>query len=348
MSILDVPRLQTKTMEEATNFINAYGFDANDPEDMELIWSCFEDSIVFIEKSLGDPQYPKVPEHLRSRKVVNDIRRLLLIASEESTSDEQVWACGILRTMHVLIHLQHDPRLKYFEQVQNQVLTRLDNYLYVDSTDGATYLGPKEEGGGIKLLFFKKKDRKDREREIVKLLHKADNLVEEIYDRIGFRLVTETKFDAIRAVRLMLHRNIISLPNVRPGRSRNRLFDVQRLQFEIDRILAQLHKTPNPEPVEFEKMLRRLERRIGFRRLGRNLINPHSSEYYRAIQFTCRELVKIRNPMHQVYTTLRSNLENIHGGMHAVYEAFSKPPQTLRIRLFSIRDSDHGREGICR
>ncbi len=333
MSILDVPRLQVKTMEEATNFINAYGFDSNDPEDIELIWTCFEESIVFIEKSLNDPQYPKVPEHLRSRKAILDIRRLLLLASEEGNSDDQTWACGILRTMHVLTHLQHDPRLKYFEQVQNQVLNRLDAYLYVDSTDGATYLGPKEEGGGIKLLFFKKKDRKDREREIVKLLHKADNLVEEIYDRIGFRLVTETKFDAIRAVRLMLQRNIISLPNIRPGRSRNRLFDVHRLQFEIDRILTQMQKTP-PDSAEFEKMLRRLERRIGFRRIGGNLINVHSSEYYRSIQFTCRELVKIRNPMHQVYTTLKSNLEKIHGGMHAVYEAFSKPPKPYEYVFF--------------
>ncbi len=334
MSILDVPRLQLKTMEEATDFINAYGFNANDADDMELIWGCFEDAIVFIEKSLNDPQYPKVPEHLRTRKIVGDVRRLLLIASDEGNSPDQVWACGILRMMHVLIHLKHDPRLKYFEQVQNQVLNRLDDYLYVDNSDGATYLGPKEEGGGIKLLFFKKKDRKDREREIIKLLHKADSLVEEIYDRIGFRLVTETKFDAVRAVRLMLSRNIISLPNVRPGRSRNRLFDVHRLQFEIDRILTQLQKTPNPLPVEFEKMLRRLERRIGFRRIGGNLINPHSSEYYRAIQFTCRELVRIRNPMHQVYTTLKSNLENIHGGMHAVYEAFSKPPQPYEYVFF--------------
>src|SRR5262249_53385539 len=138
---------------------------------------------------------------------------------------------------------------------------------------GATYLGRKEEGAGIKLLFFKKKDRKDREREIVKLLHKADSLVEEIYDRIGFRLVTETKFDALRAVRLLLEKNIISLPNVRPGRSRNRLIDLHRLQFELNRIQNYLKKGEQSR-VDIDKMVKRLERRIGFRRLGRSLINP--------------------------------------------------------------------------
>lgn len=314
-------------MEEATNFVKAYGFDSNVPEDVDLLWGFFDDAIIFIEKSLSDPQYPRVPEHLRSRKAITDIRRILLLASDPNYSPDQVWACAILRTMHVLVHLAHDPRLKFFEQVQNQVLSRLDNYLFVDQNDGATYLGTKEEGGGIKLLFFKKKDRKDREREIIKLLHKADSLVEEIYDRIGFRLVTETKFEAIRAVRLMLERNIISLPNVRPGRSRNRLMDMTRLRGELDRITAALKKTPNLPDVEMEKMLRRLERRIGFRRIGRNLINPHSSEFYRAIQFTCREMVKVRNPLHQMYTTLAEKLENLHGGMQILTESFPKPPK---------------------
>lgn len=314
-------------MEEATKFIHAYGFDTNDGEDMELIWEIFDEAIVFLEKSLSDSHYPKVPEHLRSRSSVSDMRRILLLASGEKGGLDQVWSCAILRIMHVLIHLHHDPRLKYFDQVQTQVLSRLDNHLYVDGADGATYLGSKEESGGIKLLFFKKKDRKDREREIVKLLHKADSLVEEIYDRIGFRLVTETKFDSVRAVKLLLQKNIISLPNVRPGRSRNRLVDVTRLQSEIERALAFLNKHPDPDPVEYDRMLRRLERRIGYRRLGRSLINPHTSEYYRAIQFTCRELIKVRNPMHQTYLTLKKNLENIHGGTQVLNESFLRPPK---------------------
>jgi uncharacterized protein (TIGR04562 family) len=334
LSILDVPRLRLQSMEEATNFIHAYGFDPSNAEDTELIWSIFDESLTFIEKSLGDPEFPKVPEHLRSRKALLDFRRLLLMASGSTEHPDQVWACALLRVMHVLVHLAHDPRLKFFDQVANQVLGRLDSYLYVDASDGATYLGTKEEGGRIKLLFFKKKDRKDREREIIKLLHKADSLVEEIYDRLGFRLVTETKFDAVRAVRLLLQKNIISLPNVRPGRSRNRLIDVERLRSEIERIQTQLAKTPNLSPEEREKQLRRLERRIAYRRIGRSLINPYSSEYYRAIQFTCRELVKIRNPTYQLYATMKTQLENLHGGTQMLNEAFSKPPKPFDYVFF--------------
>lgn len=333
-SILDIPKLELKSMEEATNFIHAYGFDPSDAGDIELIWGFFEEAITFIEKALSDPQHPRIPEHMRTRKAVSDIRRLLMIASEPVENPDQCYACAILRVMHVLIHLAHDPRLRYFDQVQNQVMSRLDNYLYVDTATGVTYLGTRDDAQNrIKLLFFKKKDRKDREREIIKLLHKTDSLVEEIYDRMGFRLVTETKFDAIRAIRLMLEKNIISVPNIRPGRSRNRLVDLKRLMFEVDRIAV--HQKKSGENAEYvEKMIRRLEKRIGASRPGLSLFNPHTSEHYRAIQFTCRELVKVRNPMHQLYAKTKAAVENLHGGGQVLPEIFPKMPPPYEYVFF--------------
>ena len=322
-SILDVPRLDLNTMEEATDFIKAYGFDPGNDADLELLWSFFDSSIQFIERTLAHPDYPKVPEHLKNRESLTDLRRLLLMASSRDTEqDDQRFSCAILRVMHVLIHLAHDPRLKYFHEVQNHILGRLDAHLHIDESDGATYLGDKSEGDAIKLLFFKIKDRKDRDREIIKLLHKTNSVVEDIYDRIGFRLVTETKFDAARAVRLLLKKNIISVPNVRPGRSRNRLVDLKRLIFEVDRIQTHLNKSGADAPY-VEKMIRRLERRISFGRLGRSLINPHTNENYRAIQFTCRELVKVKNPIFTLYRKLSKQLENLHGGEQVLSEVFS-------------------------
>ena len=324
-SILDVPRLELKSMEEATAFIQAYGFDSNNLEDNELIWKFFEEAVCFIEKVIADPQEAKIPEHLKTRKVIIDIRRILLMASDKVGNPDQRYACAILRVMHVMIHLTNDPRLKFFQQMQTQVLLRLDRFLYTDVTSGATYLGKKEEGEGVKLLFFKKKERKDRDREIIKLLHKAKSVVEEIYDRVGIRLVTETKLEALKAVRILLEKNIISLPNIRPGWSRNRLFDLKRVIFETDRIITHMKKTLEPAPY-VEKMIKRLERRISTRRLGRSLINPHTSEYYKAIQFTCRELVKVRNPLHQAYTNLIEQLNGLPGGGQVLSEVFPTPP----------------------
>lgn len=325
LSILDSPRLHLHTMEEATAFAGAYGFDLSDPNDAELLWSLYDESVKYLETLLATAEHRTVPEHLRSRKSVQDLRRVLLIASG-TVEEDQRWCCAILRVIHVLVHLQYDPRLRYFEQVQNQILSRLDAYLFTDPDSGALYLGTGDPAGErIKLLYFKKKDRKDREREIVKLLHKTESLAEEIYDRIGFRLVTETKFDAMRALRLLIDKNVISVANIRPGRSRNRLLDAKRFRFEIERISAHVEKSGEDAPY-VEKMIRRLERRISLSGLGRSLINPNTSEHYRALQFTCRELVKVRNAQFRTYDTLRQQLESLHGGLQALQEAFPVPP----------------------
>ncbi len=325
ISILDIPKLELKNIEEATKFIEAYGFDPSDPHDVDLIWEFFDDAVMFMEKSLADPEMPKVPEHLRSRKAVIDVRRLLLLASESTPSADQVYVCGILRLMHILIHLAHDPRLRFFEQVQNQVLNRLDRYIFTDEKTGVTYLGsPEPNQERIKLLFYKKKDHKDRVREIIKLLHKTDSLVEDIYDRIGFRLVTETKMDAVRAVRLMIEKNIVGVPNIRPGRSRNRLVDMKRLNFEIDRI--KVHQQKSGESAAYvEKMVKRLEKRIAASRPGRSLFNPHSSEYFRSIQFTCRELVKVKNPLSQIYEKTRAELASVPDGEAILARLYPDP-----------------------
>jgi len=333
MSILDVPRLEVHSMEEATRFVAAYGFDPTSDDDMELIWRFFDESISFVEKSLGDTEYPKVPEHLKSRDSVKDIRRVLLMASTKEGGQDQFWCCAILRVMNVLIHLHYDPRLKFYDQMVTQVLTRLDQYIYLDQTTGATFLGRKEDGQGIKLLFFKKKDRKDRSREVIKLLHKSDSAVEEIYDRVGVRLVTESKLEALKAIRLLVERSVVSLPNIRPGRSRNRLIDLKRLQFEVDRVAAHIKKSGDSAPY-VDKMIKRIERRVSYRRLGRGFMNPHSSEHYRAIQFTCRELVKISNPMHQVYERLAGQVGGIPGGNAVLQEVFPVVPQTHEYGFF--------------
>jgi uncharacterized protein (TIGR04562 family) len=334
MSVLDLPRLNLKTMEEATAFIQAYGFDPNQKSDLNLLWGFFDDAVQFLEKSLADPEFPKVPDHLRSRDSVQDIRRILLLASGELGTVDQRFCCAVLRIMHGLIHLSFDPRHKFFHQMQVQVLARLDRYLHIDPQTGTTFLGKGVEGEeGIKLLFFKKKERKDQSREMIKLLHKADSAVEEIYDRVGVRLVTETKLEALRAVTLLIEKNIISMPNIRPARSRNRLIDIKRLKFEIARINTHLKKHPETQP-HVKKMIQRLESRIGTRLLGRNLLNPHSSEHYKAIQFTCRELVRVTNPAHKAYNAIQSQLESIPGGNQLLQEIFPTIPVSHEFGFF--------------
>ena len=123
------------------------------------------------------------------------------------------------------------------------------------------------------------------------------------------------------------------MPNVRPARSRNRLIDIKRLKFEISRINNHLKKHPETQPY-VKKMIQRLESRIGVRQLGRSLLNPHSSEHYKAIQFTCRELVRVPNPVFKAYRAVQSQIESIPGGNQLLQEIFPSIPASHEFGFF--------------
>jgi uncharacterized protein (TIGR04562 family) len=83
-----------------------------------------------------------------------------------------------------------------------------------------------------------------------------------------------------------------------------------------------------------ERILKRIERRISHRSRTANLLNPHSSEYFRSIQFTCRELIRVNNPVHQWYKSLKVQLENIPGGAQVLSDVISTLPQPFEYLFF--------------
>ena len=291
-SILDLPRLRLANAEDASELIRAYGFDENNQEDINLLWSCYDRALDFLEKTLRDPEHLLAPLLFHSRNSLSSIRELLIWASDPHASERQIWACALLRVMHALIHLNYDPRLQFFDQAQNKIFQRIESHLFTDPQTGILYLGALDSPQRIKILFYKKKDRKDKDREIIKLLHKANQSVEDIYDRLGYRLVTETKLDAVRAVAYLVQKNIISVPNIQPGRSRNRLVDLVRLEKEIH-VLETWLARKNMTDAFLAKVYRRIERRMSPHLLSFSRINPFTSEHYHAIQFTCRTLVRL-------------------------------------------------------
>jgi uncharacterized protein (TIGR04562 family) len=115
----------------------------------------------------------------------------------------------------------------------------------------------------------------------MKLLHKPESVAEELFDRVGVRFITQNRVDAIRVVHFLERTNVIVAANIKPSRSRNTLVDTKvfREILEKNRIESKalpelLESVPHPQE---------------------RADNPFSSEHYRAIQFTCRQLVKLRN-----------------------------------------------------
>jgi uncharacterized protein (TIGR04562 family) len=328
-SFLDVPRLNLKSKAEAKQFLLSYGYDVDDPTQKEEIWRIYFQSVAFLRDHLLDPG-ESFPSEFLSRNQSTDILRLLTDASAASMPNADGmdraqllrgrWACAVLRVMHIISHLDNDVRLEHFQYARQQVFERFEKWV--------SPAGPRRWKFGqgpeaISLVRFLRKERKERNSILIKLLSKPQTVVEEIYDRLGFRFVTETRFDCYRLVQTMFDLGVVSPPNVQPGRSVNTL-----IPFDV---LSQVVSTTASELQRGEISVRLARRRVQ-KLEEENLVplgmmrNPFSSRWYRAIQFTCRQLITAPDPTYKFW-------KQVEGFIKASKQAspiLKKIPITLR------------------
>lgn len=282
-----------RNIHSAENYLSAYGFNLHDPIETAELQGSLQEAIRFIRTYFLKPGNPdglslEVPKKITE---VNQIPELLMFSSQEAQPELRHWACAVLRVIHILSHVDRDIRTHYFKDIQTQILDRFYRQLHRDEA-GQLYLGRTEDDPyRVNLVQFEVKPKKSRDSILMKLLHKPQSVAEELFDRVGVRFVTRTRVDAIRVIHYLEHANVVVGANIKPSRSRNTLIDAlwfeEALARELPRIKAKeiteeqmcqiLEKAPIPAPESDD--------------------NPFSSEHYRAIQFTCRQLIKIKNPL---------------------------------------------------
>ena len=119
-------------------------------------------------------------------------------------------------------------------------------------------------------------------------------MAEELFDHIGLRIITQTRFDTMRILRFLISRFVIVTHNIKPSRSMNTLVDLNMFKRRHQRLIRRAIKENWSE----EKLLENSEKEIqhcGIKRENRER-NLHSSQSYRSIQFTHRQLIKYTNP----------------------------------------------------
>ncbi len=313
-SSLDSPNVfQISILEEADRFIQSYGYDLENPIENAEILGNFHESLNFIRKYFLHPGNSDGLKIEIPRKVLEltDVRELLLFASfskRGQTQDPQGltlqnWACSLLKVMHTISHIDKDLRSPYFSDIQKQIFDRFYKLVHRD-TEGHLYLGEKDDDPlRVDLTAFETKPKKSRDSIILKLLHKPENVAEDIFDRVGIRLITPTTLGALRVVKYLKDKMVIIPSNIKPSRSRNTLLDTEEFRIRLSEVLKKL-----PEEGAQEKQLAmHLEEALLNPRVSPS--NPHSSEFYRAIQFTCRQLIKLKNPMYEVLRDLRNTVK---------------------------------------
>jgi len=291
---------------QVTNFLYGYGFDITDPVESAELFGIFQEALVFIKRYFlieGNPDGLdlKVPNYLYSITNVSD----LFLAATGRThfkikTEEALWAGVILKVMHTILHTDKDLRYRYFSTIQQQIFDRFYKFIHRDR-ENRLFL-KNDHGTSIPLYDFQTKAKKTRDSIIIKLLHKQENVAEELFDRIGVRIITYNKLDALRVIKF-LHKNyVIMINNIKPSRSQNTLVDLPKLRLKMFSLYKESIRSGLPEDDFYQKLNSLIEDCHYYKSPHANV---HSSDEYHAIHFTGRQLIKYRNPFMSSFNEVR-------------------------------------------
>lgn len=299
------------SIEQVNQFLKGYGLDPSDHVTKAELFGNFQEAMQFIKRYFlkeGNPEGMdlKLPNSLL---MISDISQLFLMATDDNLNkkEDKLWAEIILKVMHTIVHADKDLRSNYFGIVQTQIFDRFYRYIFRNDED-KLFIGVKGTEDAVPLVDFETKSKKTRDSVIIKLLHKAENVAEELFDRVGIRFVTESRFDTLRVIRFLLEKNIVIPHNNKPSRAINTMIDLHRFKEAHQRVIKMALKNNLSE----ERFVAAMEREIIECNLqgDGNERNKFTSKSYQSIQFTCRQLIEYKNPFLQEFNELRRVAKN--------------------------------------
>ena len=286
-SALEMRRLQIFNLESAQSFIKTYGFDLDDPHHLETLWQQHRRALVLMIEKLGFVE-AEIPVEVRDRKVLQDIRLLLLYASRTGPDPLQKWACAVLRCMHVFIHAENDLFSFFANEIQEQILSSYEPYI---STEGQKVFltGKVYSTNRIELEHFQPKPFKTTSSAVLKLLARPDALAMRVFDKIGIRFITKSVLDSFRVVRFLVQENMVSFPHIMPDQSSNNVYPVE-LFLEVCEKIKKLNLQDDQKiQALFQDELNKTGDTALFRKL-----NEHSDLNFKFMKFISRQLIRVK------------------------------------------------------
>jgi uncharacterized protein (TIGR04552 family) len=292
-SAVDIPKLNIHSNEAASAFLLSYGFDLTKMSDVDKLWYYHRRALVLMTEKLGFKE-TEIPELLRDRKQLGDLRKLLIFASSSNPDEKELqrWSCAMIRGMHVFVHAENDLFSTFSEEIQSQILTPFQDCVVYDGTTHRTML--KHDASSldpIELLGFEVKPFKTSSSTVIKLLAKPDALAMKIFDKLGVRFITKNLFDTFQVVRFLVKENVISFPHIMPDQSSNNLIPVD-LFMEVCDDLSHRLDTLDEKNIQtaFDQMLSQRGDSVKFLRKE----NFFSGADYKFIKFISRKLIHVK------------------------------------------------------
>jgi uncharacterized protein (TIGR04552 family) len=287
VSAIDLGALALRNLHDARQFVREYGFDLDQPAAPALIRRAHREAVDFIRCTFLTTEQARLIPHEVTEP--DDPLQLLVYASLRGNNVDlrRRWSCAVLKVMHGIFYIDNNLKLRHFHAIREQVFASLDEVIQQDGehyflTDGEVCLP---------LLHFDRKDNKGRYSILLKLLQKAAYLAADIFDHLGVRLIFNTRFECLLALRTLQRAHLLSVTNVDAQRTRNTLLDLDAAKQIFIKYRAQLEHSDD-YPAE---LLQKMDEELAANSQPQTRCdNPHSGEGFSSIQVTVRKMIHVQ------------------------------------------------------
>ncbi len=256
-SVIDWHRLAFSDDIEVDRFLRVNEFDPERHEDMERLEALREEAVEYLTRNFGY----RIPDAVAQGMPA---RELFLLAS--SKGRRQVYACMVLKAMHVLHHLAGRELLFKLPVSDDEVFGFVE----------AKVVKVVEEirAAGYPIVEFAW-SRKERDSLITKLLAKKASIAAHVYDKLRFRLITRSAEDLPPVLNELLHR-LVPFNYVIPGESVNGIVPFRSLVDEHPSLARYSDQLQQPLDAE-DRVARRFFQRVLRAQLPRHQLRHRSA-----------------------------------------------------------------------
>jgi uncharacterized protein (TIGR04552 family) len=212
-SVIDWNRANYRNFTEVDRFFSLHLLDLKDPNDARRIHYLHSSSITYLEEHLG----LRFPDSLKN---MDNIRELFVTASYMGGfRRNQILSCVILKLMHVIYHLEAAELRYQISLAESVLLDAAERRIMAASHDIL-------KSNSSIVSFYG--SRKARNSVITKLLAKRENIAATVFDKLRFRIVTESKKDILPVISC-LSQKLFPFNYVIPGQSHNNLYSFSEM-----------------------------------------------------------------------------------------------------------------------
>jgi uncharacterized protein (TIGR04552 family) len=207
-SVIDWHKLYFADREEVDRFLRVNEMDPGSEDDMRRLGELREEAVEYCERHLGF----HIPDEIAHGVPARD---LLLIASQKGK--RRTYACIVLKVMHVMHHLAGRELLTKLPVSTDQIFHLIEEKV----------LRTVEEikGVGCQVVEFEW-SRKHLDSLITKLLAKKESIAADVYDKLRFRMITNSEDQLIFVLRELTQR-LVPYNYVIPGQAVNDIIKIR-------------------------------------------------------------------------------------------------------------------------